>query len=96
MRITFFGTSHGYPEPNRKCSSALVEVCGKRILIDIGCNVAEELITRGMTLDSIDAIFPSILPLVLTLDKDLSHIGLFLQFSISFSKVSTSNFEISR
>ncbi len=57
MRITFFGTSHGYPEPNRKCSSALVEVCGKRILIDIGCNATEELITRGMTLDSVDAIF---------------------------------------
>lgn len=57
MRITFFGTSHGYPEPNRRCSSTLVEVCGKRILIDIGCNVVEDLISRGMTVDSVDAIF---------------------------------------
>lgn len=57
MRITFFGSSHGYPEPNRRCSSAMVEACGKRILIDIGCNVTEDLISRGMALDSIDAIF---------------------------------------
>ena len=57
MKITFFGTSHGYPEPNRRCSSALVEVCGKRILIDIGCNISENLISRGMAVDSIDAIF---------------------------------------
>ena len=57
MRITFFGTSHGYPEPNRRSSSALVEVCDKRILIDIGCNVAEDLISRGMAVESIDTIF---------------------------------------
>ncbi len=57
MKITFFGTSHGYPEPNRKCSSTLVEAGGKRILIDIGCNAANELITRGMSVESIDAIF---------------------------------------
>lgn len=57
MRIIFLGTSHGYPEPNRKCSSALVEVGEKRYLIDIGFDVASELITRAMPLESIDAIF---------------------------------------
>lgn len=57
MRIVFFGTSHGIPEPNKKCSSALVEVGGKRYIIDMGTNAAEQLITRGMRLESINAIF---------------------------------------
>jgi ribonuclease BN (tRNA processing enzyme) len=57
MRITFLGTSHGYPEPNRKCSSALVEVEKNKYLIDIGCDVVSELTSRRIPLETINAIF---------------------------------------
>ena len=37
MRIVFFGSSHGVPEPNRKCTSVMVEVDGDhRYIIDMG------------------------------------------------------------
>ena len=57
MRIVFFGASHGYPEPNRKCSCSLVEVDGKRYFIDMGTNAAEGLATRRIPVDTIDSVF---------------------------------------
>ncbi len=57
MKITFLGSSHGVPEPNRKCSCVLLEVGNNRYLIDVGSDPTEELIRRGMSLDSINAVF---------------------------------------
>lgn len=37
MQITFSGTSHGAPEPNRQCSALLLEAEGRFYLMDIGC-----------------------------------------------------------
>ena len=57
MKITFFGSSHGVPEPNRKCSCAMLEVSDKRYLIDMGTDPTPELINRGLTPNDITAVF---------------------------------------
>lgn len=57
MQITFFGSSHGVPEPNRRCSSTLIEVGGKNYIIDLGTNAVELLVSRGVPVESIDTIF---------------------------------------
>lgn len=57
MRIIFFGSSHGVPEPKRRASSALVEVGENRYFIDMGTQSIEELITRRMPVESVKAIF---------------------------------------
>ena len=57
MRIVFFGSSHGRPEPGRRCSSALIEVGERRYFIDMGTQSIEQLITRGLPPESVAAIF---------------------------------------
>ena len=57
MKITFLGTSHGYPEGNRKCSCTLLEIQGNHYLIDIGTMPEPELINRGIPIDSVKGIF---------------------------------------
>lgn len=57
MRIVFLGTSHGYPEPNRKCSSAMIEIGESCYIIDMGCDAINELINRGIKPDSVKGIF---------------------------------------
>ena len=57
MRIVFFGSSHGYPEQNRRCSCSLVEAGGKRYFIDMGTNAAECLATRRIPIEAIDSVF---------------------------------------
>jgi ribonuclease BN (tRNA processing enzyme) len=57
MKIVFFGSSHGYPEPHRKCSSTLIEVGNKKYFIDMGCNCAEGLANRRIPIEKIDGIF---------------------------------------
>ena len=57
MRIVFLGSSHGVPEPNRKCSSTLIEVGDKRYFIDMGMQSICELITRNIPIDSVRGIF---------------------------------------
>ncbi len=57
MRITFVGSSHGVPEPNRKCACTMIEVKGNIYFIDMGCQVIEELITRGKPIESVKAVF---------------------------------------
>lgn len=57
MKITFFGASHGVPEPNRKCSSSLIEVGQNRYFIDMGTQSIEQLITKGIPVDSVKAVF---------------------------------------
>lgn len=57
MRIVFFGSSHGVPEPNRRCSSILVEVGENRYFIDMGTQSIEDLATRRIPVDSVKGIF---------------------------------------
>ncbi len=57
MKITFFGTSHGIPEPDRFCTCILIEAAGKKYLIDGGAPAASLLIAHGMTPEDIDAVF---------------------------------------
>lgn len=57
MKITFLGTSHGVPEPNRKCSSTLIETGGNHYLIDMGTQAIEQLITMGIDLNTVKAVF---------------------------------------
>lgn len=57
MKITFFGSSHGYPEPHRRCSSTLIEIGENRYFIDMGTMAAEGLRNRGIPIESVKAIF---------------------------------------
>ncbi|MBR5445647.1 MAG: ribonuclease Z [Clostridia bacterium] len=57
MRIVFFGSSHGVPEANRRCSSTLIEVGERRYFIDMGTQSIEQLITRRMAPNSVKGIF---------------------------------------
>lgn len=57
MKITFFGSSHGIPEPNRKCSCTLVEVGPNRYFIDMGTMAEEQLISRAIPPESVKSIF---------------------------------------
>ena len=57
MRIVFFGTSHGLPEPNRRCSSTLIEIGGARYFIDMGTQSIEELTNRGIRPETVKACF---------------------------------------
>lgn len=57
MRITFLGTSHGVPEPNRRCSSTLIEVGGRYYIIDMGTQAIELLIGKNIAPEAIEAIF---------------------------------------
>jgi len=57
MKIVFLGTSHGYPEPHKKCSSILVEAGERRYVIDMGIDITPELIDRGLSPECLSAIF---------------------------------------
>lgn len=57
MRIVFLGSSHGVPEPHRRCSSTLIELGEDRYFIDMGSQSIEELVTRGISVESVKAIF---------------------------------------
>ncbi len=57
MKITFFGTSHGYPEQNRKCSCALAEVGENRYFVDMGTDAIAPMTDLGIPYESVKAIF---------------------------------------
>ena len=57
MKITFFGSSHGIPEPHRRCSCTLIEIGDSRYFIDMGMMPIEELVNRGIAVDSVKAVF---------------------------------------
>jgi len=57
MRIVFFGASHGVPEPNRRCSCTMIEIGESRYFIDMGFNAIEQLITRGISVNSVKSVF---------------------------------------
>ncbi len=53
MRLVFIGTSHGVPEPHRRCSSYILETNGRYYLIDMGTQVIEDLRRRGIDINDI-------------------------------------------
>lgn len=57
MRIIFFGSSHGFPEENRRCSSILIDINGARYFIDMGTQSIEQLADRGIAVESVKAVF---------------------------------------
>lgn len=57
MKITFIGSSHGVPEPNRKCSSILIEIGAYSYFIDMGTQSIEGLVTRNIPVESVKAVF---------------------------------------
>ena len=57
MRIVFLGSSHGVPEQNRRTSCTLLEVGERRYMIDMGTQAIEQLITRGIAPDAVQAVF---------------------------------------
>lgn len=57
MKITFIGTSHGVPEPERRCSCTMIEVNGRYYFIDMGTQVIEDLIHRGISVEAVKGIF---------------------------------------
>jgi ribonuclease BN (tRNA processing enzyme) len=57
MRIVFFGSSHGVPEPNRRCSSTMIECGESRYFIDMGTQSMEQLITRRIPIETVKSVF---------------------------------------
>lgn len=57
MRITFVGSSHGVPEPNRHCSCNLIEVGENIYFIDMGTMGTEAIIDRGLSMEAVKGIF---------------------------------------
>lgn len=57
MKITFLGTSHGVPEPHRKCTSILLEIEDACYILDMGTQAIEQLIDRSIPIPSVRAVF---------------------------------------
>ena len=57
MKVSFWGTSHGVPEKNRKCTTILIEVQKNRYFLDMGSSVIEKLINENMEFSSVKGIF---------------------------------------
>ena len=57
MKITFIGSSHGVPEPHRKCSCIMIEVGEQVYFIDMGTSAIDALRTRGISIDAVKGIF---------------------------------------
>lgn len=57
MKITFIGSSHGVPEPNRKCTSIMLEIGDRVYFIDMGTPAIDALVTRGISIDAVKAVF---------------------------------------
>lgn len=59
MKITFVGSSHGVPEPNRKCQSIMISEKGNTYFVDMGTSAMDALRKRGISVDSVKGIFIS-------------------------------------
>ncbi len=57
MKITFVGSSHGVPEPHRKCTCIMLEVGENVYFVDMGTSAMDALITRGISVDAVKGIF---------------------------------------
>ena len=57
MRVVFFGSSHGFPEAGRRCSSILLQVGENNYFIDMGTQSIEQLADRGIRPETVKACF---------------------------------------
>ncbi|MBO5252552.1 MAG: ribonuclease Z [Clostridia bacterium] len=57
MKITFVGSSHGVPEPHRKCTCIMLEVGENVYFVDMGTSAIDALITRGISVDAVKGVF---------------------------------------
>lgn len=58
MKITFFGTSHGKPEPHRRCSCTMITLeNGNRYFVDMGSSPIDDMVSRGIPLNSVKAVW---------------------------------------
>lgn len=53
MKLHVFGSSHGIPEPTRRCTSYLVEVGGKLYFIDMGTQIVTDLLRLGYRMEDV-------------------------------------------
>jgi len=57
MKITFVGSSHGVPEPNRHCSCIMIEIGENVYFVDMGTSAIDALRTRGISIDAVKGVF---------------------------------------
>lgn len=57
MKITFLGSSHGVPEPDRKCSCIMVEIGENMYFLDMGTPAIDEMRKRGKDMDAVKGVF---------------------------------------
>lgn len=57
MKLTFLGSSHGVPEPHRRCSCTMLEIRNSIYFIDMGISPIDDLVTLGYPIDSVKGIF---------------------------------------
>lgn len=57
MKLTFLGTSHGVPAPDRFCTCTMIQCGGSVYLIDGGAPVGDLLIRHGIPFRDVRAIF---------------------------------------
>lgn len=57
MKITFLGTSHGFPEIGRNCTSLLIEHAGFHYILDLGAPVQYLLCQKGLSIDTVKGVF---------------------------------------
>ena len=57
MKITIVGSSHGVPEPDRKCSCIKVEIGGNIYFVDMGTPAIDEMRRRGDDVNAVKGVF---------------------------------------
>ena len=57
MKFTFLGSSHGVPEPDRKCSCIMVEVGENIYFVDMGTPAIDELRRMGKDVNAVKGVF---------------------------------------
>ena len=57
MKITFLGSSHGVPAPDRFCSSMMIEVGEAVYLVDAGAPIIDCILRQGKHPSDVKAIF---------------------------------------
>ena len=57
MRITVIGSSHGVPEPGRKCACFLLEAGENVYFVDMGTDGIQALRDRGIPVEAVKGIF---------------------------------------
>ena len=57
MKLIFWGTSHGVPQPDRFCSAALLQCAGGVYLLDGGAPVADLMVRGGIPFSQLRAVF---------------------------------------